>query len=84
MPRPPAMGILQKALRKAAEETGNQEFARQADAIEARIAAAPADDRTVLQPMDHVAVTEALDNPPQANERLKAAFVRHGKTIISG
>lgn len=83
MPHQAVMGMLRKALRKAAEETGNQEFARQTDAIEARIAAAPADDRTVLQPMDHAAVTEALDNPPQANKRLKAAFVRHGKTIIS-
>lgn len=83
MPRYPVMGILQKALLKAAEETGNQEFARQANAIEARTAAPPADDPTVLQAIDHAAVTAALDSPPQANERLKAAFLRHGKTINS-
>ncbi|WP_323013499.1 DUF1778 domain-containing protein [Devosia sp.] len=82
MPSHPTMGILQRALRKAAEETGNQDFARQADEIEAR-ATPLSDERTVLQPMDRAAITEALDNPPQATERLKAAVERHGKTIIS-
>lgn len=83
MPSHPTMGILQRALRKAAEETGNQDFARQAEKIEARSAAPLSDERTVLQPMDYAAITEALDNPSQATERLKAAVLRHGKTIIS-
>ena len=82
MPSHPTMGILQRALRKATEETGNQDFARQAERIEAR-AALLSDERTVLKPMDHAAITEALDNPSEATERLKAAVLRHWKTIIS-
>ena len=42
-----------------------------------------AHERTVLQPVDHAAFFAVLDNPPVANERLKAAFERHGKTIIA-
>jgi uncharacterized protein (DUF1778 family) len=36
-----------------------------------------------LQPVDHAAFFAALDNPPEANDRLKAAFDRHRATIDS-
>ncbi|HTN63656.1 MAG TPA: DUF1778 domain-containing protein [Devosia sp.] len=42
-----------------------------------------AHERTILQPVDHAAFFAALDNPPEVNDRLKAAFERHGQTIIS-
>lgn len=42
-----------------------------------------AHERTVLQPIDHAAFFEALDNPPEPTERLKAAAERHRTTIIS-
>ncbi len=42
-----------------------------------------AHERTVLQPVDHAVFFAALDNPPAATERLKAAFERHRTTIIS-
>ena len=42
-----------------------------------------AHERTVLQPVDHAAFFAALDNPPEATDRLKAAFERHRTTIIS-
>jgi uncharacterized protein (DUF1778 family) len=42
-----------------------------------------AHERTVLQPVDHAAFFAALDNPPEATDRLKAAFERHRKTIVS-
>ncbi|OCW57771.1 DUF1778 domain-containing protein [Hoeflea olei] len=42
-----------------------------------------AHERTVLQPVDHAAFFTALDNPPEATDRLKAAFARHRTTIAS-
>ena len=42
-----------------------------------------AHERTVLQPVDHAAFFAALDNPPEATDRLKAAFERHRTTIDS-
>ena len=42
-----------------------------------------AHERTVLQPVDHAAFFSALDNPPEATDRLKAAFERHRTTIVS-
>lgn len=42
-----------------------------------------AHERTVLQPVDHAAFFTALDNPPEATDRLKAAFERHRTTIVS-
>jgi len=42
-----------------------------------------AHERTVLQPVDHAAFFAALDNPPEATDRLKAAFERHRTTIVS-
>ena len=42
-----------------------------------------AHERTALQPVDHAAFFAALDNPPEATDRLKAAFERHRRTIIS-
>lgn len=43
-----------------------------------------AHERTALQPVDHQAFFAALDTPPAPADRLRAAFVRHRKTIISG
>lgn len=40
-------------------------------------------ERTVLQPVDHTALFEALDNPPAPTKRLHEAFERHGKTVTS-
>lgn len=42
-----------------------------------------AHERTLLQPVDHQAFFAALDTPPAATNRLRAAFVRHRETIAS-
>ncbi len=40
-----------------------------------------AHERTSLQPADHAAFFEALDNPPAPTAKLRAAFARHRQTI---
>ena len=40
-------------------------------------------ERTFLQPADHAAFFEALDNPPAPTAKLRAAFARHRQTIDS-
>lgn len=52
-------------------------------AYQAALAMIEAHERTVLEPVDHAAFFEALDNPPQATSDLKAAFVRHKDRVIS-
>lgn len=42
-----------------------------------------AHERTVLQPVDHQAFFDALDNPPAPTEKLRSAFRRHRGTIAS-
>ena len=42
-----------------------------------------AHERTVLQPVDHVAFFTALDRPPAPTEKLKAAVARHRTTVES-
>lgn len=42
-----------------------------------------AHERTVLQPVDHVAFFALLDNPPPPTDKLRAAFDRHKATIAS-
>ena len=40
-------------------------------------------ERTALQPADHDAVFAGLDTPPAPTEKLRTAFARHRKTIVS-
>ncbi|MCP1765399.1 type II toxin-antitoxin system TacA family antitoxin [Bradyrhizobium japonicum] len=42
-----------------------------------------AHERTTLQPVDHAVFFAALDNPPAPTTRLRAAFARHKRTVIS-
>ncbi|MDB5542334.1 MAG: hypothetical protein JWQ89_4061 [Devosia sp.] len=42
-----------------------------------------AHERTLLQQVDHAAFFAALDNPPAPTERLREAFERHRKTVLS-
>ena len=42
-----------------------------------------AHERTTLQPVDHQAFFAALDTPPEPTDRLRDAFTRHRKTIVS-
>ena len=42
-----------------------------------------AHERTLLRPVDHAAFFEAIDQPPEPTDRLRAAFARHDETIAS-
>ncbi|AVF02886.1 MAG: DUF1778 domain-containing protein [Devosia indica] len=42
-----------------------------------------AHERTVLEPVDHAAFFDALDNPSQPTARLKDAFARHKSRVLS-
>nr|WP_319486061.1 DUF1778 domain-containing protein [uncultured Cohaesibacter sp.] len=52
-------------------------------AYQSALATIEAHERTVLEPVDHAAFFEALDNPPQATPDLKAAFARHKDRVVS-
>lgn len=40
-------------------------------------------ERTCLTPADHEAFFSALDNPPEPTEKLREAFDRHTRTVVS-
>jgi uncharacterized protein (DUF1778 family) len=42
-----------------------------------------AHERTMLQPIDHIAFFAALDTPPAPAAKLREAFMRHRQTIES-
>jgi uncharacterized protein (DUF1778 family) len=42
-----------------------------------------AHERTVLEPVDHAAFFNALDNAPKAMPKLREAFARHQKRVVS-
>ena len=42
-----------------------------------------AHERTLLQPSDHAAFFEALDNPPAPSEKLRDAFAQHKAAIAA-
>jgi uncharacterized protein (DUF1778 family) len=42
-----------------------------------------AHERTLLQPEDHAAFFEALDNPSPPTDKLRAALARHARTVTS-
>ncbi len=52
-------------------------------AYQAALATIAAHESTVLQPVDHAAFFAALDTAPAPTEALKAAFLRHRKTVTS-
>lgn len=52
-------------------------------AYQAAIETIAAHERTLLQPVDHAAFFAALAKPLEATDRLKVAFERHQKTIVS-
>ncbi|WP_241772147.1 type II toxin-antitoxin system TacA family antitoxin [Rhodobacter capsulatus] len=52
-------------------------------AYQAALATIAAHERTMLQPVDHDAFFAALDAPAAPTDTLRAAFRRHGKTVVS-
>lgn len=42
-----------------------------------------AHEQTTLKPVDHAAFFAALDNPPEPTVKLREAFERHGRTVLS-
>ncbi len=42
-----------------------------------------AHEQTTLKPVDHAAFFAALDTPPEPAAKLREAFERHGRTVVS-
>lgn len=75
---------IKKAIQKAAALSGVDDsvFTMNA-AYQAAVQTIAAHERTMLQPVDHQAFFEVLENPPVPSENLRAAFRRHRETIAS-
>lgn len=52
-------------------------------AYQAALATIAAHEQTALQPVDHAAFFAALDTSAAPTEALRAAFHRHGETVVS-
>ena len=52
-------------------------------AYEAALQTIAAHERTTLMSVDQAAFFAALDNPPEPSDALRAAFDRHGETVVS-
>ena len=75
---------IKEAIQQAAALTGVDDsvFTMNA-AYKSAIETIAAHERTVLRPVDHAAFFAALDNPRKPTAKLRAAFTRHQKTVIS-
>jgi uncharacterized protein (DUF1778 family) len=75
---------IKRAIQKAAALAGidDSTFTMNA-AYRSALETIEAHERTVLQPVDHAAFFALIDNPPQANPKLKAAFERHRNSVRS-
>jgi len=75
---------VKSAIQRAAALSGLDDSAFTINAAyQSAIATIAAHEATLLQPADHQAFFDALDNPPAATDRLKEAFRRHGDTVAS-
>jgi uncharacterized protein (DUF1778 family) len=75
---------VKKTIQQAAALSGvdDSAFALNA-AYNAAIETIALHERTMLQPVDHAAFFDALDNPPALKVKLREAHARHKATIIS-
>lgn len=75
---------IKKAIQRAAKLSGvdDSTFTMSA-AYQSALATIAAHERTLLSSIDHDIFLNALDNPPEPNEKLKQAFARYSETIIS-
>lgn len=75
---------IKKAIQRAAALTGVDDsvFTMNA-AYKSALETIAAHERTLLQPEDHNAFFAALDNPPRPASKLRGAFERHRKSIVS-
>jgi uncharacterized protein (DUF1778 family) len=74
---------IKEAIKRAAALSGVDDsvFAINA-AYKSAMETIAAHERTTLQPVDHMALFAALDNPPSPTDKLRTAFARHRKMII--
>ncbi|KJF67627.1 type II toxin-antitoxin system TacA family antitoxin [Rhizobium nepotum] len=75
---------IKNAIHRAAALSGVDDSAFTINAAyQSAIETIAAHETTTLKPVDHQSFFDALDNPPAPTERLKAAFYRHGETVVS-
>lgn len=75
---------IKKMIQRAAALSGvdDSTFTMSA-AYASALATIAAHERTLLDPADHTAFFDALDNPPNATAKLDEAFKRHKSSVIS-
>jgi uncharacterized protein (DUF1778 family) len=75
---------VKQAIQRAAAISGVDETAFAMNAAYASaLATIEAHERTLLQPIDHEAFFNALDNPPSPTDALRMAFDSHKSRVIS-
>jgi uncharacterized protein (DUF1778 family) len=75
---------VKQAIQRAAAISGVDETAFAMNAAYASaLATIDAHERTLLQPVDHQAFFDALDNPPSPTDALRKAFASHKSRVIS-
>jgi uncharacterized protein (DUF1778 family) len=75
---------IKKAIHRAAVLSGVDDSAFVINAAyQSAMATIAAHEITVLQPVDHKSLFEALDNPPAPTRKMQDAFKRHRDTVVS-
>ncbi|MFC7091835.1 DUF1778 domain-containing protein [Halomonas salifodinae] len=74
---------IKDAIERAAALKGQDMSAFALDAVyERAVATIQAHEVTRLQPADHQAFFEALENPPAPTDKLRAAFAHHEERVV--
>ncbi|EUB95768.1 protein of unknown function DUF1778 [Rhizobium sp. CF080] len=75
---------IKKAIHRAAVLSGVDDSAFVINAAyQSAMATIAAHEVTLVQPADHKAFFDALDNPPAPTQKLQDAFKRHRETVVS-
>lgn len=75
---------IKRAIQQAAALSGvDDSVFTMSAAYDAALTTIARHERMVLQPEDYEVFFNALDNPPEPNEKLREAFARHSRRVIS-
>ncbi len=75
---------IKQAIQRAAALSGMDDSAFTMNAAyRSALETIAAHEQTMLKPVDHAAFFAALDTPPEPTAKLREAFERHGRTVIS-
>jgi uncharacterized protein (DUF1778 family) len=75
---------IKQAIQRAAALSGMDDSAFTMNAAyRSALETIAAHEQTMLKPVDHATFFAALDNPPEPTAKLREAFERHGRTVVS-